>query len=1016
MGNQIVCPSGQSWYLDDLNSMGMKIQKSIFDGTFMLSFVTADARSNQQFVVKIIQINDKKYRNLAENFLKMFARMKNTSPEILYGNVFPTPYLTRSGAYMVRDYLDMSLCDRMVSDPVLEHSEKLWISFQLLRIVKNLHAERFRHGDIKPENVFISPRGFVSLVDHAPFKPLVIGRNQPHYFIHFFSYGRGSCFLAPERFVGSGKRRKVNEFALDWFSIGCVMAYIFTNGKYLFDFTSVLQYGDGDDSCLKILDEIEDEKIRAFILLLIDRNPLKRIKAAETMTKYFPDWFGVYFDFNVFSSLDSKPVDVVYTKHKQILSMIGDDVEDQWIIYLQAIGEALMRSNTIDVEIGLLQSYGELAVKIKSVTVKITRIITRLVSLLDHKSSAVSVYAFGYIFDVLKTIDSVPDIFADVGRLYLLPRIVVSLQNNQNWNFWFTSELPNVLHEMSRIWPDLPDIFPKTPQFFMPLISTSMSKEKDPRKEAVVRSFMHNAKKVVSRSSYPVVRALCFVILQLSNNASNLPVVADFVRFCASHLMHTSFIMFRAEFSSGFQNALFGFVGDEKYNVSCVMNALLAVLQKQKAFLPLQLALFKMAVKAIDYNDPEMTYLSRRIIATMPEQYQRMAAAAMLQKMAKQRAPVKHNKEERKVAAAPLEEKEPDEPHDEETQREDAEESQGEEPKSEVVDMPPPPEHGQATCFAAEYKAFSWGIQNIIARQNVMFAAAGGTISQLSVDWKAEKRVRTRLKYRSTALNNLKSIDFCDKSLIAATYDRGIEILSCNRFDKRSIFDTRLKIKQTTIFHREYVCLTFESAGSTVHVMNLENSKKVASFPIRETIRYMGRPMNGFLLPLVTASNRVIFIDQRVRLCVAEHACSDGDTVIDLHPYYGTKYIARTESGYYYYDVANPVSPFFEVIGHADFSMISNPDNKGPGLMLCDQAGTFFIRDNGKSYSLFDSSVATEIPCVDNTVTLPQEFPLSLHGHTFPVSAGCTVRNFCVTGDTSGYVNIWSPTISKLQL
>lgn len=1014
MGNQIVCPSGQSWYLDDLNTMGMKIQRSIFDGTFMLSFVTADARTGQQYVVKIIQINDKKYRSLAEDFLKMFARMKHTSPEILSGNVFPTPYLTRSGAYMIREYLDMSLCDRMVSYPVLEHSEKMWISFQLLRIVKNLHAEGFRHGDIKPENVFLSPRGFVSLVDHAPFKPLVIGRNQPHYFVHFFSYGRGSCFLAPERFIAGPKRPKINEFALDWFSIGCVMAYIFTNGKCLFDFTSIIQYADGDNRSLQVLDEIEDPRIREFITMLIDRDPLKRIEAADTMPVYFPEWFGMYFDFNVFNGLDSRPVDSICTLHKQIVSIIGDGTGDYWVIYLQTIGEALMKPNTIDAELQLLRSYGEIALRIENVSVKITRIIPRLVSLLDNKSSVVSVYAFGYMVDVLRTIDEVPEVFSDVGKLFLLPRIAASLQKNENWSFWFASELPNVIQELTRVWPDLSNIFPKTPQFFMPLMAMFPGdKEKDARRRMIVRSFMHSAKQVIPNSPYSVVRALCFVVLQLSNTHSSLPVVADFVAFCVRNMVHNNFVTFRAEFSSGFQNVLFGFMGNEKYYVSCAMRAFLAILSREKRTPPLYSKLFKVVMNSLDYDDPEIAYLSRRMIDSLPVTYQKMAAAAILHRKSKkqeeaaneQPAPVEEPQEQNDDAEPVAEE--------EETEHESNEES-SEEPKSEEIEIVPPQPPTQPTCFVVEYKAFSQEIKNIIARPNAIFAAAGGTIVQMSFDWKAEHKVRTRLEYRSSVFNGLKSVDFCDKSFIAATYDRGIEILSCSRFERRGVLDTGLKIRQTTVFNRQAVCISFENAGSTVHVMNLENMKKVTSFPVREVVKYMSPPMNGFLLPVITNSNRLIFIDTRVGLCVAEQTARE--TVFQLYPYYGTKYIAKTESGFYYYDIANPVSPFFSVYGRADFTMISNPDNKGPGLMLCDQSGTFFIRDHAKSYSLFDGSVVTELPHIDNSVTLPRVIPMSLHGHTFPVSAGCTLPNCCLTGDISGYVHIWSPTLSKWQV
>ena len=58
MGNQIVCPSGQNWYLQDFLKMGYTIERSLFDGTFLLSFLVNEKRPIRQLVVKCYKIPD----------------------------------------------------------------------------------------------------------------------------------------------------------------------------------------------------------------------------------------------------------------------------------------------------------------------------------------------------------------------------------------------------------------------------------------------------------------------------------------------------------------------------------------------------------------------------------------------------------------------------------------------------------------------------------------------------------------------------------------------------------------------------------------------------------------------------------------------------------------------------------------------------------------------------------------------------------------------------------------------
>ena len=71
------------------------------------------------------------------------------------------------------------------------------------------------------------------------------------------------------------------------------------------------------------------------------------------------------------------------------------------------------------------------------------------------------------------------------------------------------------------------------------------------------------------------------------------------------------------------------------------------------------------------------------------------------------------------------------------------------------------------------------------------------------------------------------------------------------------------------------------------------------------------------------------------------------------------------------------------------------------------------VNPQGTSYSLFDNSQPMEMKPVANELELPRHVPMSLHGHTFPVTAGHWAGSQCVTGDAAGFINLWYPKKKK---
>jgi phosphoinositide-3-kinase regulatory subunit 4 len=113
-----------------------------------------------------------------------------------------------SPVYLIRQYINTNLHDRISTRPFLHEFEKLWILFQLFKCLELCHRSGVVHGDVKPENVLITSWNWVVLTDFSPFKPTTIPDDDPTDFQYFFDgsgSGRGCCYVAPERFVAHSR-------------------------------------------------------------------------------------------------------------------------------------------------------------------------------------------------------------------------------------------------------------------------------------------------------------------------------------------------------------------------------------------------------------------------------------------------------------------------------------------------------------------------------------------------------------------------------------------------------------------------------------------------------------------------------------------------------------------------------------------------------------------------------------------------------------------------------------------
>lgn len=238
-------------------------------------------------------VSFKKYAKALKEERRALAHVPNA---LAYQRVLET------GNYgiLVRQFIHSSLYDRISIRPFLEPVEKKWIAFQLICAVRDCHARGVYHGDIKSENVLITSWGWVYLTDFSStFKPTYLPEDNPADFSFYYdTSARRTCYLAPERFLAAGQtpnESDVVQWNMDIFSLGCVIAELFTESP-TFTLSQLFKYRKLEyDPSLPLLNKIDDEQIRALVVSMIRLNPEDRWHAQDYLDEYKGKAFPLYF-------------------------------------------------------------------------------------------------------------------------------------------------------------------------------------------------------------------------------------------------------------------------------------------------------------------------------------------------------------------------------------------------------------------------------------------------------------------------------------------------------------------------------------------------------------------------------------------------------------------------------------------------------------------------------------------------------------------------------------------------
>ena len=310
-------------------------EKTLASARFMKS---VRARSQQGFVfVKAVM---KPYSSFpVHEYVRQITEERNILADIPNALGYQRIVEVPSGGFLVRQYMFSSVYDRMSTRPFLEDIEKKWLAFQLLCAVRDAHSHNVYHGDIKTENLLVTSWNWLYLTDFSSsFKPTYLPEDNPADFSFYFdTSSRRTCYVAPERFTSANVEDDQGglNWAMDIFSVGCVIAEIFLEGP-IFSLSHLFKYRAGEYNPEHThLNKLEDPEVRAMVLNMISLDPETRYSAEQHLSFYrakiFPEYF---YSFLHQYMLDlTKPVSVLKPIEVSVSSLSEFDDKIERVYY-----------------------------------------------------------------------------------------------------------------------------------------------------------------------------------------------------------------------------------------------------------------------------------------------------------------------------------------------------------------------------------------------------------------------------------------------------------------------------------------------------------------------------------------------------------------------------------------------------------------------------------------------------------------------------------------------------------
>jgi hypothetical protein len=291
---------------------------------------------------------------------------------------------------------------------------------------------------------------------------------------------------------------------------------------------------------------------------------------------------------------------------------------------------------------------------------------------------------------------------------------------------------------------------------------------------------------------------------------------------------------------------------------------------------------------------------------------------------------------------------------------------------------------------------------------SILSWSPNGVVREIKIALKAERKLQVASEIRADSkVINVEQLD-SEKVLVAR--QKFLEVRSLNGLSVASQSKPQADLCNAKIFGGDKVALVTNGRTELV-TRSIANEKNVSTFSFgsAQVIHVDDWPDLG-LISACTDERTLVLLDPRLGSPVMERPL-DFETVVSCSWLKWGRCVIRSSAGFAFCDLRAFWSPTFLITRNTDAVF-----RKGKSLVLCDQTGTFTCDPESRSYSLFDCSRGSEISVPLNWVILPVETELSLHGHVFPVTAGCLDGEVCATGDLSGAIHLWSPWRDRLVL
>ena len=269
---------------------------SIDKSLFVLRSFSKPQQQSTTDEVEVFEASLTRYKHIRDAII---GGQQQEQQQHKYAMLHVTPILdiieTPNVVFVLRQYYYYNLKERMYKLPYLTYTEKLWIIFQLLLAVCELHERGIIHGDIKVENIMLTSNGSLFLTDIASYKSAYIPIDNSTVYTYYFGSTNQSvktCNVAPERFIEknalstsditTNTANSSKTVKMDVFSLGCVIAELLLE-EYLFDYTKLLEYKNGKVDITPTLSKINDVNLRELITNMLKVDPSERIGLNECM-------------------------------------------------------------------------------------------------------------------------------------------------------------------------------------------------------------------------------------------------------------------------------------------------------------------------------------------------------------------------------------------------------------------------------------------------------------------------------------------------------------------------------------------------------------------------------------------------------------------------------------------------------------------------------------------------------------------------------------------------------------